>query len=69
MSDQTETGDGITITLTPAQTRVLLAMVELLLSPKKATIADLKLNVNATDNLLKSFRRRLRRALGQSEDA
>ena len=56
-----ETGDEITVTLTPAQTRIFLTMVDLLLRPN-ATVSDLRLNVNATENLLRSLRRRLAKA-------
>lgn len=62
MTDEDET--GLTITLTAAQARVFLAMTDMLLRPM-ATVSDLRLNVNATDNLLRSFRRRLAKALAR----
>jgi len=61
--------EGLTITLTPAQARLFLAMADVLLSPAKLrwSATELKLNIAASDNLLRSLKRRIRRASrGQS---
>jgi len=55
----------IEIKLTPAQAKLFVDLCTLLLSPsgRAKTISELKLNVNASENLLRSLRRRFEKAL------
>lgn len=67
MVDEEE--NGLTIVLTPAQAKLFVSLTTLLLNPKKMTVSELKLNVNASDNLLRSLRRRFEKALRKDEAA
>lgn len=58
----------LTVTFTPAQARVLVALINAVLNPKKVTASELRLSAGASDNFLRSLRRRFEKALRKTED-
>jgi hypothetical protein len=67
--NESKTENGITITLTEAQTRLFVSLCTMLLSPRaiKQPVTEWKLGIGASDNLIRSLRRRFEKALKKDD--